>query len=86
MNIPVEKMNVEDMMEINEHDWMAITVVQSNVVICFFFFFFFSSSSILFFVFFFNFFSLFPTMAENDRSEDERNILLLSSCHRHHLA
>ena len=85
MNIPVEKMNVEDMMEINEHDWMAITVVQSSVVICFFFFFFFfsSSSSILFFVFFFNFFSLFPTMAENDRSEDERNIVLPRR--RHHL-
>ena len=67
-------MNVEDMMEINEHDWMAITVVQSSFVLLFFFTIVFTS------------FSLFPTTlvvddddvfavaTKNDRSEDERNM------------
>ena len=59
MNIPVEKMNVDDMMDINEQLWMAITVVQSKRVM---------------FLFFCLERFLLPPASTNDRNDDERNM------------
>tara|TARA_X000000368_G_scaffold415136_1_gene406318 strand:- start:117 stop:362 length:246 start_codon:yes stop_codon:yes gene_type:complete len=59
MNIPVEKMNVDDMMDINEQLWMAITVVQSKRVM---------------FLFFCLERFLLPPAFTNDRNDDERNM------------
>tara|TARA_B100001540_G_scaffold317676_2_gene352088 strand:- start:76 stop:465 length:390 start_codon:yes stop_codon:yes gene_type:complete len=59
MNIPVEKMNVDDMMDINEQLWMAITVVQSKRVM---------------FLFFCLERFLLPSAFTNDRNDDERNM------------